>query len=403
MSLRGLPPRQRIDPRQWRHLRYVPLVALVIASLIAAIIGTIVAQRQNEAAAKAARPAPISSPLAHATGKSSALPALCHPAVTGPAQQPWLSTPEKRASVEAVWSAHQADLAQPYVAEKDGWYDWGDVQAANFSQAVGRRYLTTAEADRWHDHLAVLRDSLKAMDIPLVIVVTPAKWDVYPEKLPDWAQGIRGSGPLDQLLAAYPDLPIVDLRAPLREASKEHQTYSKTNSHWTEYGAWVGWKAIATCIDATAPKVGGLSAPAIDGVSVTADHNEFAPFGIADPAPNWTMPVYTDSLEPVTVADHTGATSTVSGDTPTDLLSLPAETRTEGSSTDRSALFVRDSFGNALSIPLQQSFARTWQVRHNLDSTPNSQPDIPALAREHHPDVVIVQIAERHLNFVPAS
>jgi hypothetical protein len=384
-------------------LRYVPLVILVIVSLIAAIVGSFVAQRQNEAAAKAARPAPISSPLSRPSGKTSALPALCHPPVSAPAQQPWLSTPEKRASAEAVWAAHQSELTQPYVAEKDGWYDWGDVQAANFSQAVGRRYLTTAEAGRWHDHLAKLRDSLSAMKIPLVIVVTPAKWDVYPEKLPDWAQGIRGSGPLDQLLGSYPDLPIVDLRAPLREASKQNQTYSKTNSHWTEYGAWVGWKAISQCINATFPAVGGLASPAIDGISLTADHNEFAPYGVADPAPNWTVPDYTEPLNPVAVTDKTGATSTVSGDTQTDLLSLPAETRGEASQTGHTALFVRDSYGNALSIPLQQSFARTWQVRHNLDSAPNTQPDIAALAREHHPDVVILQITERHLNFVPTS
>ncbi|WP_354569144.1 hypothetical protein [Glaciihabitans sp. UYNi722] len=378
-------------------------MVLVVIALIAAVVGNVVAHRQDAAAAKAARPAPVSSSVSKSTGESSALPTLCHRSIKAPAQQPWLGTPDARARAEAVWTAHQPDLTQPYVAEKDGWYDWGDVQAANFSQALGRRYLTTAEATRWHDHFAALRDSLSALKIPLVIVITPAKWDVYPEKLPDWAQAIRGSGPLDQLLAGYPDLPIVDLRNPLRKASEEHQTYSKTNSHWTDYGAWVGWKSIAACIDATLPATGGLSAPTIDGVSVTADHNEFAPYGIADAAPNWTVPDYATPLRPVVVTDHTGAMSTVSGDTPTDLLSLPAETRTESSQTDHTALFVRDSYGNALSIPLQQSFAQTWQVRHNLDSTPDTQPDIPALAREYHPDVVILQITERHLNFVPAS
>ena len=62
---------------------------------------------------------------------------------------------------------------------------------------------------------------------------------------------------------------------------------------------------------------------------------------------------------------------------------------------------LRDSFGNAHSVPVQQAFARTWQVRHNFDSKPSTQPDIAALAAKDHPSVVILQIAERHLNFPP--
>jgi hypothetical protein len=109
------------------------------------------------------------------------------------------------------------------------------------------------------------------------------------------------------------------------------------------------------------------------------------------------------ALKPVTVTTNDSVTATVAGTTPTDLLKLPAETTTADSQTAHTALFVRDSFGSSLSIPVMQSFARTWQVRHNLDGAPSTQPDIPALAKEHHPDVVILQIAERHLNFPPST
>lgn len=402
MSLRALPPKQRLS-RRWNHLRYVPLIILVIISIVAALVGAVVARQQNREAAQDALPAPLQTAVNTPTSTDGALPALCHPAVPAPARQPWLGSAADKAKAEAVWTNHQSELMHPYVLEKDGWVDWGDVQAANFSQAIGRRNLSTAEATKWHDHLAKLRDSLAALHTPLYIVVTPAKWDVYPQQLPSWAQKIRGSGPIDQLEVNYPDLPIVDLRAPLRAASVDHQTYSKTNSHWSDYGAWVGWRSIAECIDATSPGLAGISAAAIGGVSVEADANEFAPFGIPDPAPNRTVPDYTPALGPVTVTTSDGTTSTVAGNTPTDLLKLPSETTTTTAQTRHTALFVRDSFGSALSIPLQQSFTRTWQVRHNLDGPLNTQPDIAGLAKQYRPDVVILQIAERHLNFVPSS
>lgn len=401
MSLRKLPPEQNVSPRRWRRLRYVPLIVLAILALVSAVTGGFVANRQSAEAAHAAVGAPIGPKAGTVEKTAEALPSLCHPAVPPPPQQPWLGDATEKAKADAMWTAHESDLKQPYVLEKDGWADWGDIQAANFSQAVGRRNLSNAEAERWHDHFAQLRDSLAAMNIPLYIVITPAKWDVYPQELPDWAQNIRGSGPLDQLLANYPDLPIVDLRAPLRAASQENQTYSKTNSHWTDYGAYIGWQATTACMDATSPALSGLSVPPIDGVSISADRNEFSPFGIPDPPPNWTSPDYSMPPKEVTVIDGKGTTSTNDGTVVTDLLSLPAETTTTDAQTDHTALFVRDSFGNALSVPLQQSFAKTWQVRHNLDSAPDTRPDIHALAREHHPDVVILQIAQRYLNFVP--
>ncbi len=400
MSLRELPPKQSLSQR-WNRLRYVPLIILVTLALVAAIIGAVTSHRQAAAAAKPPSPASIQSSLSSKT--VGALPSVCHPAVQAPHQQPWLGSASDKAKAEAVWNAHQAELSQPYVLEKDGWVDWGDIQAANFSQALGRRNLSTVEATQWHDHLAKLRDSLAAMNIPLYVVITPAKWDVYPQQLPDWAQKIRGSGPLDQLEASFPDLPIVDIRAQLRTASETHQTFSKTNSHWTDYGAWVGWQAISQCIVTTSPRLSGLSAPAIDGVTISADANEFAKFGIPNPAPNVTTPIYVSALKPVTIRTNDSVTATVAGTTPTDLLKLPAETTTAGSQTPHTALFVRDSFGSSLSIPVMQSFARTWQVRHNLDGAPSAQPDIPGLAKEHHPDVVILQIAERHLNFPPSS
>jgi hypothetical protein len=320
--------------------------------------------------------------------------------VTPPPQQPWLEGKSDKA--QAVWDAHADQLKQPYVSGKNGWTFWGDVQAMNFSQAVGKRVLSNQEAAQWHTYLSQLQKSLAEKNIPLYVVVTPAKWDVYPQDLPDWAQSIRGSAPLDQLLHQYPDLPLVDVRAALREASKSHPVYSKVNSHWTDYGASVGWTSIAKCIDAAAPALGPLSTPPSDGVTLGPDNNEFATYGITNATPDWTIPRYTQPLKPVTVVREDGTSSVVDGATPTDESLLPLTTETPGAQSQHSALVLRDSMGNGLSVFLQQAFQTTWQVRHNFDD-PSHIANIPALVSKDKPDVVIVEVAERFLNFPPPA
>jgi hypothetical protein len=399
MSLRALPPEQQIDRSRWRRLRYVPLSILTVLAAVAALIGATQTHSHPANAPDGTRPAPIVSPSASAD--AHALPEICRQPIPAPTQEPWLGSADLRAASQQTWDDHAAELSKSYVAEQDGWYDWGDVQANNFSQAVGRRILSVDEAAAWHSYFASLRDKLAAQGIPLYIVVAPAKWDVYPQLLPDWAQAIRGSNSLDQLLALYPDLPLVDIRAPLRDASVANQTFSRTNSHWTDYGADVGWSAIAQCIAASDTTLSSLTVPQTTGVAISAERNEFTPFGVGTGPADWTTPIYASPLKKVSLTDDTGKTTVVDGSANTDLLTLPAKTVTAGALTASSTLLVRDSFGNALSVPVQQTFATTWQVRHNLDGAPATQPDIAALASKYKPTVVILEIAERHLNFPP--
>lgn len=403
MSLRTLPPEQRVTSR-WRRLRYVPISILAVAGVTLGIVGAVLAPTHPPVALDGTEPAGLTPPESddQPTPDASGLPGICREPVPKPPQEPWLGDAAQRDAAEAVWQSHSVELEEPYVAWQDGWYDWGDVQNNNFSQAIGRRTLSVDEATQWHDYLAGVSDRLDAAGIPFYIVVTPAKWDVYPELMPQWAQDISGSKPLDLLMARYPDLPIVDIRMPMRAAADDDAVFSKTNSHWSDYGAYRGWSAIADCISADDTELGDLAAPSISGVEVEADRNEFAPFGIADPEPNFTAPIYSPALLPVEVTDEGGDVTTADGLAQTDLLSLPVTTRTDGARSPASALVARDSFGNALSVQLQQAFATTWQVRHNFDDAPDSQPDLAALAIDHDADVVILQIAERHLNAPPA-
>jgi len=382
----GLP-----SPRWWRRYKDIPLIVLAILSLIAALIGWATQYRLDAAAAQ---PAPVAS----SDSGDPAVATACRPPIAKPATEPWI---DDDGAGEATWNANSAQLEDPVVLGRDGWAFYNDQIEQNFSQAIGRRYLTVAEAGAWHDYFAALQSGLADQGIELSIQISPSASSVYPQQLPEWTDGIRGSTPLDQFLAASPDLPIVDFRSALRTASESDTVYTPVNSHWTDFGGYVAWQAYARCHDATYPDSDALWVPSVSGVESTRIYNEYAAYGVADTGPEWTVPTFDESFADVAVTDSEGNTTTVDGEDPLDLSKLPAATSTEAAKTDQTALILRDSMGNALSPYWGQTFAKTWQIQHRYDDWSNP-PNFRALVDQYHPDVVIVQLAERHLANAPA-
>lgn len=283
------------------------------------------------------------------------------------------------------------------VVGRDGWMFLGDVQNANFYQALGRRQFSDEEIDAWSSVVTDQRTWLANRGIPLVVAVAPAKWSVYPDRLPAWTDEVRGPTVLDQVLAARPDLGLVDLRPALRDARATADTYSRLNSHWTGFGGYVGWQSIADAVDHALPGA-DARAPALEGVRTVPDGvNEFdAMLGVRAPNP-WTVADLAEPLPDVQVVEDNGDLVTVPGDRETDLLDLPRTTRNAAAGNDLTVLVLRDSMGDAISPYLQAAFGTTVQVRHSIDA-PQDAPNIQALVERVQPDLVLVEMAERHLN-----
>jgi hypothetical protein len=373
--------------------RYVPIIVLLVVSMVLAVGGVFVRRHL----ATLPPPAPSLSDPAPVTGSATAgaFASECRTPVAPPAQEPWLDG--HAAAAEAIWQAHSSDLSKNYVVGTDGYVDWNDEINMNLSQAIGRRVLSEAEAKAWADYISSTQAKLAAMGIPFFVLVGPSKWQVYPENLPEWAQKIRGSSPLDQILAGYPALPIIDVRGDLRAASATNAVYSRVNSHWTDYGALVGWDAVTRCLNKVSPQLGPFTDPAVSSVTIGPDLSEFASYGVKNPVPDWTIPVYAKPLLPVAVTKTDALTQVVDGSTRSGLLDLPLSTATAGAQSDKSLLLVRDSMSDSLSVPAQQAFAQTWQINNNFD-TPGNTANVVDLAKQLHPNVVILEFAERYLN-----
>lgn len=377
------------SPRWWRPFRDIPLIILLCASIVAAVVGWVVQARLD---ADAAAIAPVA-----ASGASGLNASVCRPTLSPLESEPWLDNPD---AAEARWDAASEELPGPVVAGRNGWAFYNDQIEENFSQAVGRRLLTVSEVDAWVDYFSRIAEGLAERDIDLTIQITPSASSVYPQMLPEWTDDIRGSTPLDQLLAAAPGLPIIDFRADLRDASKDMTVFTPVNSHWTDLGGYIGWQTFAECNRQLYPSASPIYVPALAGTADGGIFNEYAPYGVPDIGPEWSSPVYAEQLPQYELTSSTGEQETREGGEPIDLSLLPAETSSDESYSSDTALILRDSMGNALSGLWAVQFAHTWQIQSRYDNW-SQPPAILSLADQHQVNVVIIQLAERHLVNAP--
>lgn len=388
-ALRELPPDQEVKPSHWSRFRLVPLIVLFLAAALA-LVGGYVWQAAHPYGV--ALPSPTAPP-------GEPLPDACSPEFEREgAGDPWGTDP---AAAEAVFQQHAAELEGYYVEGRDGHLLLGEPHSGNISQALGRDRLTDEQLAAWNGHLSNLQADLEADGRELLVLVAPAKWETVPEALPAWTEGLLGPTPLDQLLAAHPALPIVDVRAAMEAADDEHPLYSPLNSHWTDYGAQVAFDALAGCLRQVSPALADVEAPEVADVTRTTDHSEYGGAGwTGEAGEDWTVPTYAQPASPMEVELADGTTETLESTAQLDMVQLPATTRTEDAATDHVALVLRDSTGNGLGPALHATFAETMQVVHSLD-LPSEMPDARALAAEIDADVVLLVMTERYLALVP--
>jgi len=385
-------------PRLVSRLRLVPLAALVtvVATLacLGAIRGTPVtpgapasALPQDRAAIKAAK----------AEERLERAKKVCTPAYDdGVRSEPWQGA--RKAQSEKAFRTHIKKENANYISGKDGWKFFPDIQSFDFSQAIGRKTQTAKEQSAWAKWIASQAKIVKQAGGEYHVVVAPAKWDVHPEKLPTWAQQLRGTTSLTKLMAAHPELPWIDPRSALAKAAKKNDTYEPLDSHWTPYGGYVAWQAITKCLRAGNKDLAALTVPAITGVGVAENSNEFAAYGVPSGKPRRTYPIYAAPHPATTTTHPDGTVIPTSPQFVTDTLETPLKTSTPGAQAPGlTMLTLRDSTGNSTSPLYSSSFGTTVQYAHGIGQVGFTPPDLAQLMATYHPQVVIFMITERFL------
>jgi len=153
-----------------------------------------------------------------------------------------------------IASAKKAAYDGKVVRGKDGWLFLANDSNHVVRQHTGELRFTPRQLRDWQVTIESRVAWLEKLGIPYIFLVPPDAHSVYAEKLPDGLSRTKRR-PVHDLIArlgasesfgriTYP----IDR---MRTAKKKRLVYSQTDSHWTGYGAFVGYRCLVDEIQKT--------------------------------------------------------------------------------------------------------------------------------------------------------
>jgi hypothetical protein len=144
---------------------------------------------------------------------------------------------------------------------KNGWWFYSVRGKENpIDLYRGLNLLTSEELEKVRQNLEEERDWLELKDIPYVLLITPNTHTIYPEFLPDSVKKVNQTTQLDQVinyLSKNSDLNIIDLRDDMIMNKSIGRLYHKTDTHWNDLGAFVGYQVLMREISRYFPEMKG--------------------------------------------------------------------------------------------------------------------------------------------------
>jgi alginate O-acetyltransferase complex protein AlgJ len=114
------------------------------------------------------------------------------------------------------------------------------------------------QLQKWAEALLLKRNWLRQKGIRYLLVIAPNKSTIYPEFLPDGYGRVRQGSGLDDFLSyvrRHTDLDVVDLRQSLLADKEKHELYLRTDTHWNDYGAFLGYRELVRPLAAWYPSI----------------------------------------------------------------------------------------------------------------------------------------------------
>lgn len=259
------------------------------------------------------------------------------------------------------------------VTGKDNWYFLGNQYNNVFKNTFG--VIPSEKPSKILSYLNTVNQYLSDQNIKFYVVVVPDKHQIYKEYLPyTLPQGttllnlVKQNASLDSSHVKF-----IDLHKSLLNKKEQHQIYYKTDSHWDNLGAFYGYKTLMQELE-----------------------NDFAITSLNKDDFNITT-----SLK--TIGDNTKMTNlkqevnfvTLEPKSPNKIdvvLDDQNYLHFKNNSKTLNLLMYRDSFTNALTPFLNQTFNNVILVRDFNVAKSH--------INKHNPDIVILEIAERNLDYL---
>lgn len=229
------------------------------------------------------------------------------------------------------------------------------------------------------------------------IMVAPNKATAYPEYLPVWAKPYSPNA-TDAFFVGVGKENHIDLRVPIHEAKKQNTEvlYYKTDTHWNALGAALAFRAFAENVAIAAPEIRWPSAAYYEVIRTdTVNGGDLAKFLRVQNLMTESKPVMrADSPVVTTQIDWDSGSIVREGGNPEVIApTKPLLVKSVGSLNNKRVLWLRDSFGYAMSPLMSTTFSNVLQLHWHDGLMPGGR--MAELVERWKPDYVFLTVAER--------
>jgi hypothetical protein len=160
----------------------------------------------------------------------------------------------EEAVARAVYLDWARDFDRPTLGKEDWLFIGSEAARAYHSGSL----FSPGELDEWCGEFVRRQRWLAEHGIGYLVVLCPDKATIYPQFLPQSfgtpAQFTRADQLID-LMRQHPQVDVLDLRDVLRAARTTRQCFHKTDSHWNDFGAYVGYCKIIETLNKGFPVI----------------------------------------------------------------------------------------------------------------------------------------------------
>lgn len=270
------------------------------------------------------------------------------------------------------------------VTGQDGWLFFGRDQVVETYMGLAG-YGATEELDSWLDSFTALLDRARATGVPVTAMIAPNKPTLYPEKMDPAIPRTGGPTRLEQLLPAA-EARGVTILSPISalQAAKADGAlvFNRTDTHWTDRGAWEAYRLLISDLQAQ-----GLSVEMLALEDMFSKDRIFANGDLAKML-NPDAPAREEQTIWLPVKKTPYTEKTVDQFSFLSQKTRIVETRAEDRPT---LLLIGDSFAFTMIPFLAESFSRIVIVHHQAGGVD------PAVFDTYPSDAIIFLMVERFL------
>jgi len=249
--------------------------------------------------------------------------------------------------------------------------------------------LTEQEVQNWRNTVVRAKKWCQAHGIAYVFTVLPDKGTIYPELFPQTARRVNRLSRADQVVTAITDVgAAVDVRPALIEGKNTARLFQKTDTHWNQRGAYIGYKTIINALRLQLPSI-----------PPPKPESEFTPMTRYIPGMDLagmmglTRVLGEEDLRFVPNQPHKYVVREPKGNI-VEAGEARIVTEIPGSQLPRAVVF-RDSFTSAMAPYFSEHFSRVVYLWRNDFSVEEIE--------KEHPDAVLQEIVGRHVQwYVPS-